>query len=426
MTSATVGGKTTNYTYDAAGNRIGAVTGTGAEQVVQNWNWDVNARPPGAGPGKPDRCGRRRRARLPVRPGRQPLALLGPRRAHSYLHDWLGGVAGMVSPNGTQEWAYDYDAVRRQTGGTDKLSGDAPANPLQYAGSYHDVSQGDRYAMGARNYDPGTGRFDATDPASPSRPRTRRCRRTRTPTPARPSLTDPTGVDPDPGGTPYFGGLRSTNPQHAAEQPDAADTEHGGGERPRRHPDRRGRQPGVAEREEAGRRGEGFVKQIGDEIVNLILDLVGFNDAKKCVTEGDIVACISTALQAVPWGKVFKAAKVAIKAVGVGRRLIEAYGQAASRPRRRCRPSRNGSRRSSVRSVDGGQIQRREAGREHGQGGQGHRQQGQGQRQEGRRPGAKKQVGRHDQRKLQDRRRRADRKPMSRKRPTPSSPAPRC
>jgi hypothetical protein len=32
-------------------------------------------------------------------------------------------------------------------------------------------------------------------------------------------------------------------------------------------------------------------------------------------------------LQAVPWGKLFKAAKVAIKAVGVGRRLVEAYGR---------------------------------------------------------------------------------------------------
>jgi hypothetical protein len=43
------------------------------------------------------------------------------------------------------------------------------------------------------------------------------------------------------------------------------------------------------------------------------------------MVEVDIVACISTALQAVPWGKMFKAAKVAIKAVGVGRRLIDAY-----------------------------------------------------------------------------------------------------
>src|SRR6185312_6156449 len=68
-----------------------------------------------------------------------------------------------------------------------------------------------------------------------------------------------------------------------------------------------------------------FVSRIADEVGNLILDLVGFNDAKKCVTEGDIVACISTALQAVPWGKLFKAAKVMIKAIGVGRRLIEAY-----------------------------------------------------------------------------------------------------
>ena len=72
---------------------------------------------------------------------------------------------------------------------------------------------------------------------------------------------------------------------------------------------------------------ESLVSQIGDEIVSLVLDLIGFTDAKKCVMEGDIVACISTALNAVPWGKLFKAAKVAIKAVGVGRRLVEGYSK---------------------------------------------------------------------------------------------------
>jgi len=38
-------------------------------------------------------------------------------------------------------------------------------------------------------------------------------------------------------------------------------------------------------------------------------------------------ACISTALNAVPWGKMFKAAKVAINAIGVGKRLAEGHGR---------------------------------------------------------------------------------------------------
>lgn len=68
---------------------------------------------------------------------------------------------------------------------------------------------------------------------------------------------------------------------------------------------------------------QAFVAQIGDEIVGLVLDLIGVTDARKCITEGDVGACISTALNAVPWGKMFKAAKVAIKAIGVGKRLVE-------------------------------------------------------------------------------------------------------
>ncbi|MCC2315846.1 hypothetical protein [Cellulomonas xiejunii] len=72
---------------------------------------------------------------------------------------------------------------------------------------------------------------------------------------------------------------------------------------------------------------EAFVAQIGDEIVGLVLDLIGFTDAKKCISEGDVGACISTALNAVPWGKMFKAAKVAIKAIGVGKRLVEGYSK---------------------------------------------------------------------------------------------------
>ena len=326
LTSATVGGKTTNYTWDAVGNRIKAVTGSDAEQVVQTWNWDINAgRPMLAKEGQTGAGGAVARSYL-YDPAGRPLALLAPsgagQAAHSYLRDWLGGVAGMVSANGTKEWAYDYDAfgVNR---GTDKLSDDAPANPLQYAGGYQDLSQGDRYSLGARNYDPGTGRFDATDPAA--QPATDQAVSTYSYTDARPTvLTDPAGTDPDPT-APFYGSANAA--EHAAmlNNADAGSSNRDANTTP-------GDTIEVDNKDWVDAKkvvdeGEGFIKQVGDEIVNLILDFVGFNDAKACITEGDIVACISTALQAVPWGKLFKAAKVAIKAVGVGRRLVEAYSR---------------------------------------------------------------------------------------------------
>jgi RHS repeat-associated protein len=327
MTSATVDGRTTNYTWDAVGNRIKAVTGSGAEQVVQTWNWDVNAgRPLLAHETQTGAAGDAERSYL-YHPGGQPLALLTSGGAHSYLHDWLGGVSGVVAPNGTPEWSYDYDAfgVARGTGLTDggrKLSADAPANPLQYAGTYRDVSQGDRYAMGARNYDPSTGRFDATDPAA--QPATDPAVSSYSYTNARPTaFTDPSGLDHDAGNgmtDTYVAYYTALNNPDAAASTDQANNPDGATTVEVENPEWLSAKKLVDE-------AEGFVKQIGDEIVNLILDLVGFNDAKACITEGDIVACISTALQAVPWGKMFKAAKVAIKAIGVGRRLVEAYGK---------------------------------------------------------------------------------------------------
>jgi RHS repeat-associated protein len=324
MTSATANGRTTNYTYDAGGNRIAAVS----DNQTQTWSWDLNAgRALLAQERQTDATGTVGRDYL-YDPSGQPLALLVPSAdalgAHSYLRDWLGGIAGVVSPAGATEWSYDYDAFGVSRG-TTKAADGAPANPMQYAGTYQDVSQGDRYAMGARSYEPSTGRFASADPVA--QPASDQAVSTYSYTNARPtSLTDPTGRDPDDGKTgmtdayvSYYSGC-ANNPAACGAMTDGNTPAAGEGDQQTENPDWLSSKKIVDE-------AEGFVKMIGDEIVNLILDLVGFNDAKACITEGDIVACISTALQAVPWGKMFKAAKVAIKAIGVGRRLIDAYGR---------------------------------------------------------------------------------------------------
>ncbi|MFI5897483.1 DUF6531 domain-containing protein [Actinoplanes sp. NPDC051513] len=327
MTSATANGRTTDYTYDAAGNRIAAVSG----DQTQTWSWDLNAgRALLAQERQTDATGTVGRDYL-YDPSGQPLALLVPSAdalgAHSYLRDWLGGIAGVVSPAGAPEWSYDYDAFGVSRGVT-KAADDAPANPIQFAGTYQDVSQGDRYAMGARSYDPSTGRFASADPVA--QPATDQAVSTYSYTNGRPTvLTDPTGGDPADGKTgmtdayvSYYSGC-ANNPAACGAMTDGNTPAGGEGDQQTENPDWLNSKKIVDE-------AEGFVKMIGDEIVNLILDLVGFNDAKACITEGDIVACVSTALQAVPWGKMFKAAKVAIKAIGVGRRLIDAYGRLKS------------------------------------------------------------------------------------------------
>ncbi|MFJ8011073.1 polymorphic toxin-type HINT domain-containing protein [Streptomyces sp. NPDC096339] len=61
------------------------------------------------------------------------------------------------------------------------------------------------------------------------------------------------------------------------------------------------------------------------EVVDLIGDLIGYNDARDCFTKGDVMACINTALNAVPWGKLFKAIKVGIKAFKIYKELNKTY-----------------------------------------------------------------------------------------------------
>ncbi|MCB5180392.1 polymorphic toxin-type HINT domain-containing protein [Streptomyces antimicrobicus] len=65
--------------------------------------------------------------------------------------------------------------------------------------------------------------------------------------------------------------------------------------------------------------------QLKHEVVELIGDLIGYNDARDCFTKGDVMACINTALNAVPWGKIAKAIKVGIKAYKVYKELNKAY-----------------------------------------------------------------------------------------------------
>ncbi|MBB4929672.1 Flp pilus assembly pilin Flp [Lipingzhangella halophila] len=46
-----------------------------------------------------------------------------------------------------------------------------------------------------------------------------------------------------------------------------------------------------------------------DELLQLLKELIGLEDAEKCITEGDIVACIWTVVGFAPWGKAAKVAK---------------------------------------------------------------------------------------------------------------------
>ncbi|MEV6247189.1 RHS repeat-associated core domain-containing protein [Streptomyces sp. NPDC051742] len=67
-------------------------------------------------------------------------------------------------------------------------------------------------------------------------------------------------------------------------------------------------------------------EEIKQEIVNIIGDLIGYNDARDCFTKGDVWACISTGLNLVPWGKAVKALQAGYKGWKAWGRLSEAWG----------------------------------------------------------------------------------------------------
>ncbi|MER5732767.1 polymorphic toxin-type HINT domain-containing protein [Streptomyces sp. NPDC002138] len=65
--------------------------------------------------------------------------------------------------------------------------------------------------------------------------------------------------------------------------------------------------------------------QLIEEVIDIVGDLIGFNDARDCFTKGDVMACINTALNFVPWGKLFKAVKIGIKAFKIYKEVNKAY-----------------------------------------------------------------------------------------------------
>ncbi|MGW4164701.1 polymorphic toxin-type HINT domain-containing protein [Streptomyces sp. NPDC004788] len=66
-------------------------------------------------------------------------------------------------------------------------------------------------------------------------------------------------------------------------------------------------------------------EELMSKIVDVVGDLIGFNDARDCFTKGDVMGCINTALNFVPWSKVFKAVKVGIKAFKLWKEGEKAY-----------------------------------------------------------------------------------------------------
>jgi RHS repeat-associated protein len=341
LATADVDGQDTTFGYDAAGNRLYATTGQGNQAMTRSWEWDVNNALPmlavetntTGGAGDSPAAGVDATTSRAYTYGQfgQTLGLhtgtAGAATSAAYTHDWLGSTTAVLDAGGAAQWTYEYDPYGNprgqdlQGGGT-RISPDAPVNPLQYTGAYNDTAQtrttgddqdsaqvsgaGGSYHLRARDYNPDTGRFTSIDPLPATGSAYAYVAN-------RPTVsTDPSGMAPGPI-------IVAPVPSRFSDGVPGAGVQVAGDDV---GPDPLAAQIAAAHKAVAD--AESLASQIGDELMGLVADLIGITDARRCITEGDVGACVQTALNFVPWGKLFKAAKVAVKAVGVARKINDA------------------------------------------------------------------------------------------------------
>ena len=303
VATAKVNGRTTSFEYGANGLRLSSRTAEpdGASST-QRWSWDMAGTLPQIAIDtveNADGAVTEKRGFV-YGPDDEPLALLDPASgAHSYTHDWLGGIANMLSPTGAVEKGYDYDPFGNPRVGASladqQIPGEGPGieNPMQFHGAYQDSSTGDgNYFMRARNYNPGTGRFATQDPMPMGQGATSAYTYgSNNPL----AYSDPTGLMPDAGpttgGAPADGTVVPTGPSP----------------------------------EDMAKANQIQSKSMLDVILEaggqILMEFLGINDIINCL-KGDLMACVSMVVGALPWGKIFKAKKIAEGIFRAGKAVI--------------------------------------------------------------------------------------------------------
>ncbi|MFE4858567.1 HYD1 signature containing ADP-ribosyltransferase family protein [Streptomyces sp. NPDC056670] len=215
--------------------------------------------------------------------------------------------------NGVQLNAYDLSHVRRPTDPFGNERGTQPADGT-WAGDKGFVGGTKEKAtgltlLGAREYDPKTARFISPDPVLPAGdPQQWNAYAYAKNSPV--NNSDPTGLC-----VPMDETGHRCEPTNSSSGTTTV-------EPPRKKPNPQDDLDAANDTVVKAKKKRDDIKH---QVINLIGDLIGFNDARDCFTKGDVMACVNTALNAVPWGKLFKAIKVGIKAFKIYKELDKAY-----------------------------------------------------------------------------------------------------
>lgn len=160
VTSTTAAGVTTTYGYDGNGRRTSATSGA----ATTRYTWDTNT-PVAELAAERDGAGALLR-RYINGPGGAISMTSGTQGAFYFHNDGVSNISDVTSATGVAQHRYTYEpfgAARTTT----KLVTTAPENRLQFQGQYLDTDTG-QYHLRARQYDPATGRFGATDAITPA------------------------------------------------------------------------------------------------------------------------------------------------------------------------------------------------------------------------------------------------------------------
>jgi RHS repeat-associated protein len=140
------------YLYDAFGRRIEKTVGAASTIYVYDSNRLLLEQ---------DQSGVRPPMQYMYRPGSdEALAVAVGGNSYYYLSDSAGNVAGLADASGSMAQTYTYTAF-----GQAAASPEVVPNSLRFNGREFDAETG-LYHMGARAYDPATGRFLQKDPLS--------------------------------------------------------------------------------------------------------------------------------------------------------------------------------------------------------------------------------------------------------------------
>lgn len=166
LTGAKTASSQVAYTYDPAGNRLTATTGSGTTAATTRYAWDTNTgeanMPDLVNETRPDGTTRATSWLTPTLPVQLNTTQTSTSTPIFAMTDPQNNVGFTLNKAASVFSAYSYDpmgAVTLDTGDTD--------NRLLFGAAYQDPTTG-QYNNRARTYDPSQGRFTSTDPLTPN------------------------------------------------------------------------------------------------------------------------------------------------------------------------------------------------------------------------------------------------------------------